>query len=231
MRDQKQLNLGEQILNASCSANDALACYQIGQLGFAPPAGATTTSQEALYYSRRGCELGNGGACAVLGGAYVNGIDEVQAEPAVAIAILDRGCKLDDSNACQLARQLLGRDGQLRQRVPAIDPAAPAAEQLRLARQAVESGNAMNGLIAAMRLVREGNEDAEWLMGGWMFHGLPGFFGPEKRSDGLILFDNAARVGHVDAAVFMGMAYWYGDGVEQDRAKGAQDRREQRSHF
>ena len=219
-RDQKQLNLGEQILNASCSANDALACYQIGQLGFAPPAGATTTSQEAFYYSRRGCELGSGGACSVLGGAYVNGTDEVQAEPEAAIAILDRGCKLGDTNACQLARQLLSRDGQLRQRVPAIDPAAPAAEQLRLARQAVESGDRMAGLIATMRLVREGNEDAEWLMGGWMFHGLPGFFGPEKRGDGLILFENAARVGHVDAAVFMGMAYWYGDGVEQDRAKG-----------
>lgn len=78
----------------------------------------------------------------------------------------------------------------------------------------------MAGLIAAMQLVREGNEDAEWLMDGWMFHGLPGFFGPDKRGDGLILFENAARVGHVDAAIFMGMADWCGDGVEQDRAKG-----------
>jgi TPR repeat protein len=140
-RDPKQLNLGEQILNASCSANDSLACYRIGQLGFAPPAGATTTTQEAFYYSRRGCELGSGAACAVLGAAYINGTDEVQAEPAVAIAILDRGCTLGDSEACQLARQLLARDGQLRQRAPAIDPSAPAAEQLRLARQAVESGD------------------------------------------------------------------------------------------
>ena len=78
----------------------------------------------------------------------------------------------------------------------------------------------MAGLIAAMQLVREGNEDAEWRLGGWMFHGLPGFFGPDKRGDGLILFENAARVGHVDAAIFMGMADWCGDGVEQDRAKG-----------
>ncbi len=219
-RSKADLNLGEQILNASCHANDGLACYQLGQLGLAPPAGATTTIQEAMYYSRRGCELGQASACSVLGGIYAGSSTEVDSDLAAAIALLDRGCKLGDQSGCSLATKLVASDPQLRQRVPAISPAAPAAEQLRRAEQAVASGNPMNGLIAVMRLVREGNEDAEWLMGGWMYYGLPGFFGPEKRGDGLILFENAARVGHVDAAIFMGMAYWYGPEVPEDHAKG-----------
>lgn len=219
-RSQKDLNLGEQILDASCKAHDGLACLQLGQLGFAQPSGATTQPQEALYYARRGCELGNGSACTLLGKAYAAGTPAIDAEPAAAIALLDRGCKLGDAAGCDAARGLLRADPQLRQRGPPIDPSAPAAEQLRLAKQAVASGNALPGLLATMRLVREGNEDAEWLMGGWMYYGLPGYFGTDKRGDGLILFENAARVGHVDAAVFMGMAYWYGEEVTQDRAKG-----------
>ena len=215
-RNQKERNLGEQILNASCHANDGLACYQLSQVGFAPPSGATTQPQEAFYYSRRGCELGNGGACTLLGSAYARGTSEMDADPVAAIALLDRGCKLGDSAGCGAASALLRGDPGLRQRIPDINPASPAAEQLRLASQAVASGNPLPGLIAVMRLVREGNEDAEWMMGGWMYYGLSGYFGAEKRGDGLILFENAAKVGHVDAALFMGMAYWYGREVPED---------------
>ena len=218
-RNQKDLNLGEQILNASCHANDGLACYQLGQLGLAPPAGATTTIQEAMYYARRGCELGEAGACSVLGGIYAGSSTEVDSDPAAAIALLDRGCSLGDQAACRLAAQLVSSDPQLRQRVPAINPAAPAAEQLRRAEQAVTSGNQMEGLQAIARLMHEGNEDAEWLLGSYMYYGLPGVFGDERRADALVLFENAARVGHVDAAIFMGMAYWYGREVPEDQAK------------
>ena len=68
--------------------------------------------------------------------------------------------------------------------------------------------------------MQEGNEDAAWLLGGWLYYGLPGVFDTSRRADGLVLFENAARVGHVEAAIYMGMAYWYGDGVAEDRAKG-----------
>ena len=219
-RNQKELNLGEQILNASCAAHDGMACLQIGQLGLAAPSGATTTKQEALYYSRRGCELGAGRACTLLGMAYRGGFTGIDAEPAAAIALFDRGCKLGDALSCTAAQGLVAGDPLLRQRIPLIDPAAPAAEQLRRAKQEVASGNRTEGLRAVARLMHEGNEDAEWLLGGWMFYGLPGVFGSEYKADGLTLFENAARVGHIDAAVFMGMAYWYGEGVTQDRAKG-----------
>ena len=38
--------------------------------------------------------------------------------------------------------------------------------------------------------------------------------------DAIILIENAARVGHVEAAEFMGMAYWYGENVQQNHETG-----------
>jgi TPR repeat protein len=140
----------------------------------------------------------------------------VQAEAPVAFALFERGCKLGEQASCARATKMAGT-ARL-----SIDPAAPAVVQLQRARAMVEAGGAgrTDGLIAVMRLVREGNEDAAWLMGGWMYFGVPGLFGTERKQDGLILFENAARVGHIDAAIFMGMAYWYGREVPLDRAKG-----------
>ena len=215
-----QINQGEQILNASCRANDGLACLQLGQIGLAQPPGASTTLQEAMYFARRGCELGQGQACRILGGLYSGAVAEIDAEPVAAIALLDRGCSLGDQVSCGWAVKLVRSDPQLRSTVPAINPAAPAAEQLRMASQAVTSGNQMSGLQAVARLMHEDNEDAAWMLGNWMYAGLPGVFGDERKQDGLTLFENAAKVGHVNAAIFMGMAYWYGQGVPEDHAKG-----------
>ena len=210
------LNRGEQFLSAACAANDGQACFFASRLFLLGLSGTTTTFQESMYFGRRGCELGEGRACLLLGLIYTGEYGQVQAEAPVALALFERGCKLGEQAACARATRMAGT-ARL-----SIDPAAPVVTQLQRARALVEAGGAgrTDGLIAVMRLVREGNEDAEWLMGGWMYFGLPGLFGTERKADGLILFENAARVGHIDAAIFMGMAYWYGREVPLDRVKG-----------
>lgn len=212
-------NKGEQFLDTSCKGGDGVACNYLGRVGLSHVSGATTTEKEGLYYLRRGCDLGHGGACTYLSAAYQGGIG-VNPDNAVALALQDKGCRLGDSEGCEMAKRLLSAEPGLRSRIPAIDPSLPVGEQLRLARAAVERGDRMTGVHAVYRLVSEANEDAEWLFGGWMYYGLDGVFDTSRRSDGLILFENAARVGHVEAAIFMGMAYWYGDGVKEDRPKG-----------
>ncbi|MBI1408104.1 MAG: hypothetical protein GC145_18480 [Caulobacter sp.] len=218
--DKASLNSGEKFLDASCKGGDGLACNRLGLIGLGRKAGATTTLGEGLYYLRRGCDLDYGEACANLSIAYSRGV-EVDADPAVSLALLDKACRLKHGPSCDQASAQVARDPGLRRRIPAINPSLPVSEQLRLARAAVASGGDTNGAVnAVVRLMYETNEDAEWLLGGWMYYGLPGVFDPPRKADGLILIENAARVGHVDAATFMGMAYWYGQGVPENRAKG-----------
>jgi TPR repeat protein len=217
--DKARLNQGEQFLNRACQAGAADACQRLSMIGFNQVDGATTTLNEAVYYARRGCDLGLALSCHDLAVAYSNGM-QVRADEAVGTALLDRACALGDSSACQEAAALGPRLAQLRAARPGIDPALPAREQLRLAQQAVAGGDRILGVKTVIRLMQEDNEDAEWLLGGWLYYGLDGVFDTSRRADGIILIENAARVGHVDAAIWMGMAYWYGDGVDLDRAKG-----------
>lgn len=220
-RNKVDINRGEQYLSAACSANDGQACFSVARVVLLNLPGATTNFQESLYFARRGCELGEGRACLMLGMAYAGDFGRVVREDPVAFALFERGCKLGEQASCGRVGKMAAADPSLRTVRPAIDPAAPAVQQLKLAKQMVEgNSNRMAGLQAVARLMREGNEDAQWLLGGWMYFGLPGLFGTERKQDGLILFENAARVGHVDAAIFMGMAYWYGQEVPLDRAKG-----------
>ncbi|MEZ0242889.1 MAG: hypothetical protein ACAH11_05900, partial [Sphingomonas sp.] len=216
-----EFNKGELFLDASCRGGDGIACNQIGRIGLNHMPGATTNGLEGLYYLRRGCDLKYGPACTYLAAAYMGGGEGLNQDNAVALAVGEKGCRLGDNEGCQLAKRLLASAPGLRAQIPAIDPSLPVDEQLRRAKKVAEgSGDRMPGVHAVYRLVEEGNEDAAWLFGGWLYYGLPGVFDTSRRKDGLILFENAARVGHVDAAIFMGMAYWYGDGVPEDRAKG-----------
>jgi TPR repeat protein len=215
------LNRGEQYLSASCSANDGQACFYVSRLFLLGKSGATTTFQESMYFARRGCELGEGRACLLLGLIYTGEYGQVEAEQPVAFALFERGCSLGEQASCSRVTKMAAANPGLKSGRPAINPAAPAVQQLQQSRTMVESGNGrQDGLAAAARLMHEGNEDAAWLLGGWMYNGLPGLFGTERRKDGLILFENAARVGHVEAAIFMGMAYWYGGDVPVDQNKG-----------
>lgn len=215
------LNRGEQYLSASCSANDGQACFYVSRLFLLGKSGATTTFQESMYYARRGCELGEGRACLLLGLIYTGEYGQVEAEQPVAFALFERGCSLGEQASCGRVGKMAAANPGLKSSRPAINPAAPAVKQLEQAKATVEGGNGrQDGLATAIRLMREGNEDADWLLGGWLYNGLPGVFGLERRKDGLILFENAARVGHVEAAIFMGMAYWYGGEVPVDQNKG-----------
>lgn len=214
--DKATLNKGEQFLDASCKGGDAIACNRLGMIGLNQLPNATTTLVEGLYYLRRGCDFDYGESCANLAWAYVGGMN-VNPDEAVALALFDKACRLKDPGGCTEAQKRAGRRGA----IPSIDPSWTVEKQLRLAKAGAEgNGDRMTGVNAVVRLMQEGNEDAAWLLGGWLYYGLPGIFDTSRRADGLVLFENAARVGHVEAAIYMGMAYWYGDGVAEDRAKG-----------
>jgi uncharacterized protein len=210
--DKASLNLAERLLDKACIAEEAESCAIIGTIGFERRAGATTTPPEALFYLRRGCDRGSAEGCVRLAEAYERGF-EVGRDAAAASRLHARACALGNRPACAKAQ---GSSPAY----AGIDPALTSDEQLRLARAAVEGGDKIQGFNTVVRLMQEGDEEASWLLGGWLYYGLPGVMDTSRRSDGVILIENAARVGHVDAAIWAGMAYWYGDGVAEDRAKG-----------
>ncbi len=212
--DKAAINKGEKYLDASCRFGDAEACHWLGMLGLRDKQGATTTMTEGLYYERRACDLGNAAGCDELGFAYEinNGIE---ADPGIAYALYTKACKLGLAESCPKAEKLAGNP------VPPIDPSLTAAQQLVAAQDVMNNGgDRQAAMMTVYRLTEEDNEDAEWLLGGWMYYGLPGVFDEPRTDDGFTLFENAARVGHVEAAIWVGMAYWYGDGVEEDHQKG-----------
>lgn len=218
-RDKARLNQGEQFLNRACLAGAADACQRLSMIGFNQVEGATTTPEEGVYYARRGCDLGLALACHDLAVAYNTGM-VVAADEVVGAALMERACALGDGSACTALSALGPRLAQLRRARPGIDPALPARDQLRLAQEQVTGGDRILGVKTVVSLMKEDNEDAEWLLGGWLYYGLDGVFDTSRQGDGVIVIENAARVGHVDAAIWIGMAYWYGDGVTEDRAKG-----------
>ncbi len=192
--DKASLNKGELFLDASCKGGDAAACLRIGMIGLNRLSNATTTQGEGLYYLRRGCDLQHGEACDSLGWAYVGGLTS-EADNAVALALFDRGCRFGHAPSCAQAAKLTASDRGLRSRVPAIDPSLPVAEQLQLAKKAAEGGGSgqMTGVNTVIRLMQEQNEDASWLLGGWLKYGLAGVFDTSRQRDALTLFENAAR--------------------------------------
>ncbi|MFN3517440.1 MAG: tetratricopeptide repeat protein [Novosphingobium sp.] len=218
-RDARSIDRGEGILHAACMANDGLACFLISRWAIGQNPGGKATVKEGYYYARRGCDLGNGEACLQLAMVY-DGRFAMARQAEIALPLYQRACRLGESSGCERAEAMLRASPAMARQVPPIDPALPAADQLRRAKAAVDAGNRSDAVMTVVRLMEEGHEDAAWLLGGWMYYGLSGLFGPERKADGLILFENAANVGHIDAAIFMGMAYWYGEGVPQDRAKG-----------
>jgi TPR repeat protein len=218
--DKATLNKGEKYLNTVCLAGDGPACTYIGRIGQSQISGATTTLTESGFYLRHGCDLGDGEGCSYLGTSYLIGIDPIHADPAIALALSDKGCKLGNAEACAQASDIAAKNPGVRSQIPAIDPSATAYAQLAMAKKAVDSGDRVAGVLAVIRLMQEDDENAEWMLGGWMYYGLDGVFAEgERKNDGVILIENAARVGHVDADIWMGMAYWYGEGVQVDQQK------------
>ncbi len=220
--DKATINKGEQYLDADCRYGDARACQWLGLLGLRAKAGATTTLIEGLYYERRACDLGNADGCDELGLAYETGNGISTDDPnAIAVPLYDKACKLGRAQSCARADRIMAEDPTTRERRPSVDPSDTVAQQLVTAQDLVNRNlDASGAVLSVYRLTQEDNEDAEWLLGGWMYYGLPGVFDEPRIEDGFTLFENAARVGHVEAAIWVGMAYWYGDGVDEDRPKG-----------
>ncbi len=218
--DKATINKGEQILNTVCLAGDGAACTYVGRIGQSEIPGATTTLTESGFFLRHGCDLGDGEGCSYLGTSYLIGIGEIHADPAIAIALSDKGCKLGNQEACKQASDIAAQNPNVRTQIPAIDPSQTAYAQLALAKKAVDSGDRVAGVLTVIRLMQEDDENAQWMLGGWMYYGLDGIFeNGARKNDGVILIENAARVGHVDADIWMGMAYWYGEGVAVDQQK------------
>ncbi|GHB95523.1 tetratricopeptide repeat protein [Thermomonas carbonis] len=214
--DAASVNRGEQLLYHGCLDGQAFACEQMASVGFRKLRGATTTLLEAVGMARRGCDLGASGACNLLVDAYIDGI-EVRKNYNFVVALTRRACALGDKTACETV-PLLDPDPVEYARETRIDPAWPVARQLAAALKQVDGGDRKYGAMRVARLMEEGDEEASWLLGNWFFYGLPGVFDVNK-GDGIILIENAARVGHVAAAEFMGMAYWEGNGVAVDQKK------------
>lgn len=215
--DPTVINRGEQLLYHGCQDHAAFACAALAKLGFRRVPGATTTLLEAVTMARHGCDLGSVDACNLLIDAYTDGI-EVKQNYIFIVALTKRSCALGDQVRCEVLTLMDPPDPVEYAREARIDPAWPVARQLAAALLEVDSGDKNYGFMRVARLMEEGDEEASWLLGNWFLYGLPGVMKPNPE-DAMILIENAARVGHVQAAEFMGMAYWEGNMVAANQAK------------
>ena len=214
------VGMGTKLLTQACIARVAAACNDAGLTAKRGPAGSGFADWEIALSFRDGCDQGDGAACGNLGQLYVEGNSRIKVDLARAVALYDKGCALGDQAACQHIQALGSRAAQARANRPAIDPAAPTKAQLAEAAAIVKAGRGQEGLIVVGRLMEEGNADASWMMAGWYYYGEPGVMDTPNTREGFILFDNAARQGHIEALKWVGMAHWEGTGVPVDQDKG-----------
>ena len=212
----EQVGLGTKLLTRSCQAGMADACNDAGLVAGRKPAGSGFADWEEALSFRDGCDLRLAAACYNLGKIYRDGGLKVKQDKGAALALFDAACKGGEQAACSDAKALSGFRGQM----PKISPALSADAQLSKAVEASKSGQGTTAYDTVVRLMHEAVPEAEWLLGGWFFYGEPGVINTPNKRNGTILFENAARQGHVEASIWTGMAYWYGDGFAQDRRKG-----------
>lgn len=218
--DPVQVGQGSQMLTSACMAGVAEACNDAGEVGKRNPAGSQFAAWEVPVSFRQGCDLGLARACRNLGFLYIEGFDTVKRNMPIAVALLDRACAAKDTAACERITALGAATESARRQRPLIDPSLPSSQQLARASEQAHSGNRAAARFTVTRLMEEAVPDAEWLLGGWMYHGQPGIFDTPDRRQGFILLENAARQGHLEAAKWVGYSYWTGEGVAVDRAKG-----------
>lgn len=204
------------LLTTACLARVGQACNDAGLMGQRNPPGSGLARWEIARSFRDGCDFDYGAACGNLGQLYASGFDVINVDPGVAVALYDKGCRLGDTVSCDRAKAIGSSAHSQR---PAIDPSLTATQQLAEATRFVQAGQGNQAFQTVGRLMEEAVADAQWMMGGWFYYGEPGVVDQVNQKDGFILFDNAARQGHVAALKWVGMAYWEGDGVAQDREK------------
>ena len=205
-------------LHMACVGGRATSCSMAALAAANNGLGTGILLQDGPFYARRGCELGLPNACVQLLNFYSPGAHpKVRASGYYQVALAKRACSLGHAQSCDLMRSTAIPDDF--DEVNRIDFAAPIEQQLAEARQAVESGDARYGIERIARLMEEGDAEASWRLGNLFLEGYPGII-DRSPDDAIILIENAARVGHVEAAEFMGMAYWYGENVQQNHETG-----------
>ncbi len=209
---------GVKFLFTGCQGGNAYACNKLGQSAvFKLRAGQNTTMKEGLHFLRMACDLDYAAACEGLGNAYLDGKGEIEVQPATTIVLWEKACKLGREETCEALRAV-GETASFRAKLPAINPVLPASQQIALALAKKKEGKINTAWTTLSDLMYEGNDDAEWLIGSWLYYGEPSVF-PAKKADGLIAIENAASVGQPDAMKWLAYAYWDGTAVPQDRQK------------
>lgn len=215
----EDMKLATRLLSKACLAGRAEACNEAGEIARRNPPGSGFAAWEVALNFRDGCDLNYAPACYNLGDLYLDKASKLKRDAARAYALWDKACRLGSKPGCDTIAAIepdLKR--QIRAKMPAVDPAAASWDQLEQARRLSKQGRGQDALLAVARLMEEGNAEAEWLLGNWLYFGYPGVLDVNK-GQGFTLFENAARQGHVEALKFVSMAYWTGDGVSQDRDK------------
>jgi len=207
---------GASFLFTGCKGGSAYACTRLGMTAvFGPKPGQKTTLKEGFHFLRAGCDLNDAQACEALGKVYLTGKGEIEAHPGITFALWEKACKIGRQESCKALHEL-GDAAAFRKTIPPIDPSLTAAEQVVLALKHRKDRDINTAWFALVDLMHEGNDDAEWLVGSWMYYGEPGVF-EANRVNGLIAIKNAGSVGQIDAMKWLGYAYWDGSGVPQDR--------------
>ena len=209
---------GVKFLFTGCQGGNAYACNKLGQSAvFKPRPGQNTTLIEGLHFLRAACDLDYAVACEGLGNAYLDGKGELEVQPATTIVLWEKACKLGRQETCEALRAV-GETDSIRAKLPLINPALPASQQIAQALAKKKQGEFNTAWTTLSDLMAEGNDDATWLIGSWLYYGEPSVFAA-KKADGLIAIQNAASVGQPDAMKWLAYAYWDGVAVAQDRQK------------
>lgn len=218
--DSGHINFAEGVLNNACEAGIAESCFLLGEHGIDGEVHGGEVSQgEAGFYLRRACDLDYGDACMALAKAYVDGSMRKVREN-VSRVLTDKACRLGNEVACVVMDNPGNRETVDVLKGLMIDPSLPAAVQLAMAMEIADSEPNKAAQTVGM-LMEEQYPDAEWLLGNWFLNGKPGIVDTPDLNNATILIQNAARVGHVEAAKWMGMAHWYGlHGLDLDRELG-----------
>ncbi len=213
------LDLGVKLLAKSCTAGHTAACNANGNNGFLKSNSGVHAWEVPLYF-REACDLGHADACKNLGLLYEHGFDKVEVNPSVMFMLFDRSCELGSAQGCKKTEQYESVRAMLKFTAPAVDPTLPALEQVSQATRLADQGEHYHAGVTIGRLMYEGVAEAQYVLGGWMYYGKPGIIDVPNKKDGTILFDNAARQGHIEAAKWMGMALWYGTGMDVNQQLG-----------
>jgi TPR repeat protein len=209
---------GVKFLFTGCQGGNAYACNKLGQTAvFQRRPGQNTTLREGLHFLRAACDLDYAVACDGLGKAHLDAKGDLDGHPGITFALWEKACKLGHQETCK-AWRALGDADAFRATVPPINPALPANVQIAQALAKKKQGDARTAWFTLRDLMYEGNDDAEWLVGSWLYYGVPDLVDVDKAS-GLIAIQNAASVGQPDAMKWLAYAYWDGTAVAQDRQK------------